>query len=62
MRFRLTLVAALSAVALSTAPAQSTDFWSGGPRCEALLPSYWQSPDQQFCPLNGDTWTLTFHP
>jgi hypothetical protein len=62
MRFRLTLLTALSAVALSAAPAQSTDFWSGGSRCEALLPSYWQSPDQLFCPLNDDTWTLKLHP
>jgi hypothetical protein len=56
------VVAALSAVALSTAPAQSTDFWSGGARCEALLPSYWQSPDQLFCPIDDKTWVLLLHP
>jgi len=57
MRIRLTLLAALSAVALSTAPAQSTDFWSGGDSvCESLFPSYWQPPGQ--CPVNGKTWMI----
>lgn len=62
MRFRLTLLAALSAVALSTAPAQSPDFWSGGSNCDGLFPSYWQGPDQRFCPLDGKTWLITTQP
>ena len=60
MRIRLTLLAALSAVALSTAPAQSTDFWSGGPNCDSLLPSYWQPPGS--CPVNGKTWMINSQP
>jgi hypothetical protein len=56
MRIRLTLLAALSAVALSAAPAQSTDAWSGGPTCESLFPSYWQPPGQ--CPVDGKTWMI----
>jgi hypothetical protein len=61
MRRRLTLLAALSAVALSTAPAQPTDFWSGGSNCEWLLPSYWQS-GPLLCPINDKTWTLQTYP
>lgn len=60
MRIRLTLLAALSAVALSTAPAQSTDVWSGGPTCDSLLPSYWQPPGT--CPADGKTWTINSQP
>lgn len=56
MRIRLTLFAALSAVALSAAPAQSTDVWSGGTTCEPLFPSYWQPPGQ--CPADGKTWMI----
>lgn len=56
MRIRLTLLAALSAVALSAAPAQSTDAWSGGTNCEPLFPSYWQPPGQ--CPVDGKTWMI----
>ena len=62
MRFRLIPVAALSAVALSTAPAQSTDFWSGGVDCDALLPSYWQGPGLQLCPINGKEWRISAQP
>lgn len=58
MRFRLTLIAALSAVALSTAPAQSTDFWSGGSDCDGLLPSYWQGPGQSYCPVDSKKWLI----
>lgn len=60
MRIRLTLLAALSAVALSTAPAQSTGFWSGDPTCDSLLPSYWQPPGT--CPVNGKTWMINSQP
>ena len=61
MRIRLTLLAALSAVALSTAPAQSTDAWSGGgPNCDSLFPSYWQPPGQ--CPVDGKTWMINSQP
>lgn len=60
MRIRLTLLAALSAVALSSAPAQSTGFWSGGPTCDALFPSYWQSPGQ--CPVDGKKWMINSQP
>ena len=60
MRIRLTLLAALSAVALSSAPAQSTDFWSGGSNCDSLLPSYWQPPGS--CPVNGKTWMINSQP
>jgi hypothetical protein len=61
MRIRLTLLAALSAVALSTAPAQSTDVWSGGGSiCDSLLPSYWQPPGQ--CPVDGKTWMINSQP
>ena len=56
MRIRLTLLAALSAVALSTAPAQSTDVWSGGTTCDSLFPSYWQPPGR--CPVDGKTWMI----
>ena len=59
MRFRLTLVAALSAVALSAAPAQSSDFWSGGPSCKGLLPAYWQPPGQPNCPIDDKQWLIT---
>jgi hypothetical protein len=59
MRIRLTLLAALSAVALSTAPAQSTDFWSGGSNCDELFPSYWQGPGQRNCPVDTKKWLLT---
>ncbi len=62
MRFRLILVAVLSAVALSTAPAQSTDFWSGGLDCEGLLPPYWQLPGAHYCPLDGKTWLINALP
>jgi hypothetical protein len=62
MRFRLTLLAALSAVALSTAPAQSTDFWSGGSDCDGLFPSYWQNPTGHYCLLDDKTWQLTAQP
>lgn len=58
MRIRLTLLAALSAVALSTAPAQSPDFWSGGSDCDGLLPSYWQVPGQRYCPVDSKTWLI----
>ncbi|MFL5563312.1 MAG: hypothetical protein ACJ79K_17745 [Gemmatimonadaceae bacterium] len=61
MRIRLTLLAALSAVALSRAPAQSTDFWSGGPNCDALFPSYWQGPGGN-CPVDGKKWLLNSQP
>jgi hypothetical protein len=58
MRIRLTLLAALSAVALSTAPAQSKAIWSDDDSvCDALFPSYWQPPGQ--CPVNGKTWLIT---
>ena len=61
MRIRLTLLAALSAVALSTAPAQSTDVWSGGgPICDSLFPSYWQPPGA--CPVDGKTWMINSQP
>ena len=56
MRIRLTLLAALSAVALSTAPAQSTDVWSGGTTCDSLFPAYWQPPGR--CPVDGKTWMI----
>jgi hypothetical protein len=58
MRFRLTLLAALSAVALSAAPAQSTDYWSGGSDCDGILPSYWQGPGGHSCPIDGKTWQI----
>ena len=58
MRNRLTLLAALSAVALSTAPAQSTGFWSGGSNCDELFPSYWQGPGQTDCPVDTKKWLL----
>jgi len=58
MRIRLTLLAALSAVALSTAPAQSPGFWSGGSSCDGLFPSYWQGPGQTDCPVDGKTWLI----
>lgn len=62
MRIRLTLLAALSAVALSVAPAQSTGFWSGGPTCDGLFPSYWQGPGGGTCPVDGKTWLLNSQP
>jgi hypothetical protein len=63
MRIRLTLLAALSAVALSVAPAQSTGFWSGGPTCDdGLFPSYWQGPGGSNCPVDGKQWLLTSQP
>ena len=62
MRFRIIKVAALSAVALSIAPAQSTDFWSGGEECDALLPSYWPGPGLEICPINGKDWRITTYP
>ena len=62
MRFRLTLTAALCTVALSAAPAQSTDFWSGGVDCDELIPSYWQGPGLQVCPITGKDWRITTQP
>ena len=63
MRIRLTLLAALSAVALSVAPAQSTGFWSGGPTCDdGLFPSYWQGPGGSNCPVDGRKWLLNSQP
>ena len=59
MRFRLIIVAGLSAVALSSAPAQSTDFWSGGVECDELLPTYWLGPGLQLCPITGKDWRIT---
>ena len=61
MRIRLTLLAALSAVALSTAPAQPTDLLSvGSLTCDPLFPSYWQPPGQ--CPADGKTWMINSQP
>ena len=62
MRFRLTLVAVLSAVALSTAPAQPTGFWSGGADCDSLLTSYLRPLGPQLCPINDKEWQLTTQP
>ncbi|HEX2780718.1 MAG TPA: hypothetical protein VHM30_14550 [Gemmatimonadaceae bacterium] len=60
MRIRLTLLAALAAVALSSAPAHA----SGCPiieltsDCNALLPDYWQDPTSPWCPLEGCEWLI----
>lgn len=62
MRNRLTLLGALTAVALSTAPAQSTDSWSGGLDCDGLLPSFWQPTGNRYCPLDGKNWLIIMLP
>jgi hypothetical protein len=58
MRFRLTLLAALAAVALAGAPAHAAGcpfVTPSDPTCGALLPGYWQDPSAPWCPLSGCT-------
>ncbi len=58
MRIRLTLLGALVAVALSTAPAHASNYWiSGwGSECESILPSFWDDPNHPWCPFGGSVW------
>jgi hypothetical protein len=50
MRFRITMLAVLAAVALSSAPAHaSPPLLSCGADCGLLLPGYWQGPGQPAC-------------
>jgi hypothetical protein len=49
MRFRLTMLAAITAVALSSAPAHASPLLPCDFQCSTLLPGYWENPIQPIC-------------
>lgn len=57
MRIRFPLIAALAAVALSSAPAHASGCLANPPSvCDELLPSYWQDPSLPWCPIGPCDW------
>jgi hypothetical protein len=63
MRIRFTLLTALAAVALSSAPAHASVCPNrpyADTECSSLFLEYWQDPTQPWCPIVGCDWLVIY--